>query len=277
MTTTLKNILLLNILLITSCICYGQQQDIKKLPDTLSVTRTKKAKKNMPETFKRNNRFKINLYSLLLKNYSFTYERMLSRKISFQASYRYQPYTDITNNVLGKYLDKRNAIDFKYLNFQTANNALTADLRLYFSKRKPGRGAYVGIYGRYLEMDIDNTEYKFINNAGVVYDVPLIGNVKGFAGGFAVGWQFLIKRRVIVDYCFLGGHYGRISGTVVSNKDLSALSSDEQARLKSKIEDLYTLTNSKYLSASVTDQGVHGKISGPLYGIRTSLSVGIAF
>src|SRR5882757_8180519 len=39
----------------------------------------------------RKNSLKINASSILLNNYSFSYERMLTRKISFVAGYRFMP------------------------------------------------------------------------------------------------------------------------------------------------------------------------------------------
>ncbi len=60
--------------------------------------------------------------------------------------------------------------------------------------------------------------------------------------------------------------------------DLSALSPSDKQELKNDVEDIFKVGDKKYVTAKVTDQGLQGRISGPMVGIRgAGINIGIAF
>jgi len=228
------------------------------------------------EVLPKANIIKINLYSLFVNNYYISYERLITKKISFQLGYRYQPYEYLAENFVGKKLSKLFSIDPRYYNFKTSNNSVTADVKFYLGRKAP-QGLYLGLYGRYTAFDVDNIDYTYILKNESVYSVPLISNVKGVGVGGVIGIQWLIKKRISLEYYIIGGHYGKLSGKLKSEKDLSDLSDEEKSDLKENVEDLFTISNKKYLTSTISDRGIDGKISGPFFGARSGICVGIAF
>lgn len=264
------------LLMITSVFSFGKQKNMRianaGMEDSVPIKRTDSLKKKLF----RPNSIKVNTYGLLINNYAFSYERIIKRNISVQLGFRYQPYNYLIDNIAGRKLAERGTIDPKYFNFKVGNYAVTADFRLYTSKKKEGKGIFFGLYGRYAHFDIDNVDYTFVNDKEIVYNVPLVSNVSGFGGGISSGIKWIIKKRVVIEL-YSGVHYLKLTGPLTSNKDLSGLSGQEKSDLKDNVEDIFTLGDKKYLTATVGDNGITGSISGPPIGIRSCLSIGFVF
>jgi hypothetical protein len=251
--------------------CFAQQNTLNGLPfDQIKQSST-------DEELVHKNILKINLYSLLVKNYSLSFERLISRKISLQLSYRYGPYAYWVNNLVGRKIVKHGIGDPKYYGFQVSNNAVTTDLRFYLGRKEGMRGLFLGLYGRYATFDADNLDFNYVTEAERIYSVPLVINSKGIAGGIIVGRQWIIKKRITLE-CISGVQYGKLNGSLISNKDLSSLSEIEKNDLKDNIAEMFIILNKNYLpTLTVNNTGVNGKISGPFIGIRSALSIGFAF
>jgi hypothetical protein len=226
---------------------------------------------------KRKNHFKANVSSLLIKNYSVSFERILSTKFSTEISYRFAPYNYLFDNFLGNQITKRASIDIKYLAFQTSNNAITADLRFYPGKKGAGKGYYLAIYGRYSIFDLDHLDYDYISAKNLSYKVPLVCNFNYIAAGVLSGMQFIIKKRLVLDCHLAAIHYGKAHGTLISNKDLSGLNATEKAELETDIEDTFTFNGKNYLQVNVSDNGIRGNISKYVVGFRPGILIGYVF
>ncbi len=169
--------------------------------------------------------------------------------------------------------DIRNNLD----NFRTSNKAFTGEVRFY-SGRKPGaRGLYLSLYGRYTDMRYDIDVEKTYE--GKDYNIPIRSKVAGYGGGLMLGWQWLIKERVVVDLYIIGGHYGKLTkGDFEGTADLSDLTAEEKRDLKTQLEELGTIGSTKYVEAEVHDNGVRATLDGPFLGVRgLGLNVGFAF
>jgi len=217
------------------------------------------------------------LYSLLIKNYSVSFERLISKRISLQVGYRYGPYSYWIDNPIGKRIVKAGVGDPRYYAFQIGNNAVTADIRFYLGKKEGMRGLFTGLYGRYAVFDADNVDFNYVSKPEKVYSVPLVNNFTGVGGGIIIGRQWLIKNRITIEY-ITGIQYGKISGSLISKKDLSALSEPEKNELKENITEMFDIFNKNYITnLTINDKGLNGKISGPFLGIRSAISFGYIF
>lgn len=248
--------------------------------DTLSKQTT--SIPDAPGSPKRNN-VKINLSSLLLNNYSLYYERSLSRKITFQAGYRFQPNSSILKNSLAKQIIKT-AIELdeeteKDINsFTTSNNTYTGEFRFYGGKRDGAKGFYLGLYGRYATFNCNYTNYNFETDNAQAMNIPLKGKIKGLGGGLIIGAQWWFGKAVCMDLYLLGGHYGSLKGSFSGSKNLTALSDGEKQRLKSDLEETLVIGDRQFINTTVNNNGITGKVNGPYIGIRAAgLSVGIVF
>jgi hypothetical protein len=227
------------------------------------------------------NRLKINATSLFLNNYSFSYERSLTRKISFVAGYRFMPKTVLGNislvkKVIDQVAEDGDGIKNDISRISMSNNAFTGEFRFYMGHKPGARGFYLSLYGRYAHFDL-NYAYQYETGAKT-YDVPIKASTKIWGAGMMVGAQWLIAGRVTLDWYIVGGHYGSIKGDATGAADLSGMSPADKAGVKDDIESFFDTGNKKYITATVTDQGVQAKIDGPMVGLRAAgINIGIAF
>jgi hypothetical protein len=273
-------------LTLVAALCLGTaamaQQTGTPVDSTIETAPTRKERlRNLPMY---SNILKTNLSSLTLNNYSLTYERMLTRKISASLGYRYMPKSALTKSMLGENVmdqikedgedDLQNQLD----KLQMSGGALTAEFRIYTGKRPGARGFYAGIYGRYSQFKYDYP-FDYEKPDGSTTLVPLNGHTSGFGGGIVTGGQFMIAKRVVVDLYIIGAHYGKMTGKLEGLTDLSDLDEADRAELKADLEDLIDLGGSeKNIKADVRNDGVRADIKMPFLGVRgLGLTVGFAF
>lgn len=107
---------------------------------------------------------KVNLMALALKNYSFQYERVLTKKISIAVGVRTMPtgslpFQDIFIDQFG---DDDPDVESTIRDVKIGNFALTPEVRFYLNKKGYGRGFYIAPYYRFAkfkseELPIDYT------------------------------------------------------------------------------------------------------------------------
>ena len=227
------------------------------------------------------NRLKINVSSLLLNNYSFSYERSLTRKISFVAGYRLMPKTQLGNITLVKRIIDQVAKDGDGIKndinkIGISNNCFTGELRFYTGHKPGPRGFYLSLYGRYSQFNIDYAyEYE---TGSKTFAIPIKASSRMWGAGLMIGAQWLIARRITLDWYILGGHYGSIKGDASGTADLSSMSSADKEGVKEDLEGLISIGDKKFVTATVTNQGVQARIDGPMVGLRgAGINIGIAF
>ena len=227
------------------------------------------------------NNVEINLLSLALQNYNFSYERSLSRKITFVAGYRYMPLSavgdiSLVKTVVNKYLNDQDGLKDDLSNISTGNKTFTGEFRFYGGKHPGARGFYASLYGRYTNMQV-NYNYSYATTAQK-YVLPMQSSLKGFGGGLMFGSKFLIGRLVTFDWYIIGGHYGKVSGDGNAAVNLSTMSSADKNNLKSDLESKFTIQNKNYVTATVDNNGVKTNANGPFIGLRAlGFNLGIAF
>ncbi|MCC9138197.1 DUF3575 domain-containing protein [Pontibacter silvestris] len=240
----------------------------------------------LPDTIQkdvfRKNIVKINLSSLALENYSLSYERSLTRKITFVAGYSFMPKTEVASvflveKVTDKFMDEDDET-IEYMNLATvASNSLTGEVRFYTGKHPGARGFYLSLYGRYMNA---KAAYLYDYEAyDQTYTLPFDGTIKGFGGGLMIGAQWLIAKRVTFDWYILGAHYGKTQVSMPVLADLSLMTSEDKDALKEEIESINDHLNGKAsLEATVSDRGVNLKGDAPFAGIRgLGFTLGVAF
>jgi hypothetical protein len=249
--------------------------------DSSKISSPKNTKDTTVKKYLKNN-VKMNISSLALNNYSIFYERSISKKISFQAGYRYMPATKLSEITLSKQVlkqleaegdDLKNELD----KITASGNAITGEFRFYTGHKPGARGFYASLYGRYASFKVDY-DYEYTSNSKP-YMIPLKSDFHGIGAGLLLGMQFLIAKRIVLDVFMLGGHFGKLNGNASAMTDLSDMTDEEQAQLKSDLESLVVFGNSKLIkSAVVNDNGVKMTIQGPFAGIRMmGISLGFAF
>lgn len=233
--------------------------------------------------FKKNN-VKINLTSLALNNYSLSYERSLTRKVSFVAGYSLMPSTNVgemnsTKMIAEKFFfqDEDGDIQEHLNNANFGDQSFTGELRLYLGKHAGPRGFYVAAYGRQTNMQFDYLD-TYEPMMGDDIPLPYIGKLNGFGGGLMIGAQWLISNRITLDWYIAGAHYGKLGGDISVKQDFSRLSESEKRELEAEAEERFTVGGRKLIDATITNEGAHGKVDAPFLGVRGfGFNLGIAF
>lgn len=222
---------------------------------------------------------KFNLTGLLFNNYSFQYERLLSRKISLALSIRTQPKGSIpaTGFVEGFINDPETFAELE--NLSLGNFALTPELRFYMGKKSGPRGFYAAPFVRYSKFQIEVADFEYsvtenINGQDMTETrtLDLNGDIKGITGGLMFGSQWRLGRSVYLDWWIIGASFGSSSGLITVNTPLNA---EEQDAIREELTNLeiplldYTV--------EVTGSGAKMDFQGPFASLRGGLSLGIKF
>ncbi|ALI97754.1 hypothetical protein DC20_00560 [Rufibacter tibetensis] len=224
----------------------------------------------------------MNLSSLAFNNYSFSYERSLTRKMTLVAGYSFIPKSIVSSiPLVEKGLDQsaedEDDLIEQLQNSTIANKAYTGELRFYSGKKPGARGLYLALYGRYMNLDATYShEYETDSRT---YEIPIDGKITGLGGGLMVGAQWLIAKRITFDWYIMGGHLGKMKLDLDGKSDLSTMTPAERKELEEEIESVNDdLPWNPKVDATVTSNGVNVKGNAPFAGIRgLGFSFGIAF
>jgi hypothetical protein len=219
---------------------------------------------------------KINLPALLLKNYSIQYERVLSRKISFALGYRVMPNTSLPlqKSILSLIGDDDSETEKTIRDLRLSNFAITPELRIYLSRKGYGRGFYFAPFYRFASFKTNDLNFFYSTSNNTENNIKLSGKLTSNTGGFLLGVQKFLGKRIILDTWIFGPHYGSGKGelTGITSKPLTP---DEQAALRDELESIDIPLTDK--TVNVNANGASVKLDGPWAGFRAGLSLGIRF
>jgi len=225
------------------------------------------------------NIFRTNLTSLAFRNYEFQYERMVARRTSLGISYRTMPsgpvlFKDMIINSIEDAgtpgsVDTRREVE----SIRMKNYAITPEVRFYAGKKGYGHGFYLSLFFRHASHTIDNISIDYNDNAGVSRTVILTGSLTSNTGGFMLGSQWMIARRVAFDWWIIGPHFGAGKGTL-SGRTSSPISTADQNSLRTEIADVVNgipfIKNTIYVDANSASVS----LTGPWAGVRAGFSLG---
>jgi hypothetical protein len=237
---------------------------------TVASTPGEKEKK-MPKNY-----LKFNITSPLLSNYSFQYERVLTRGMTFGLGFRFMPETGIPHYDMIKDQIEADAVeDLSWLEDLTLQNyAITPELRFYTGKRKYGRGFYFSLFYRYANYEAGNLEVPFTPDMGDEITLYSSGTLISQTGGFMLGAQWALGKHICLDWWILGPHIGLSSGRLIAEAS-SPFSSIDQQDIRQAIEEIEVPMLSK--DFEVTADKIDLKFDGPSAGIRAGISLGFRF
>ncbi|MEY4884958.1 MAG: hypothetical protein RL151_267 [Bacteroidota bacterium] len=228
------------------------------------------------------NIIKTNLPGFALRNYNLTYERMLSKKTSFNLGFRTMPsgpvlfkdriISSIEDAGSGTNVDARKEVE----SIRMSNFAVTPEIRFYAGKKGYGHGFYFSLFYRYARHEIGNISVDYDNNAGTTSTATLTGSLTSNTGGFMLGSQWVMGKRVVLDWWILGPHFGVAKGTLTGTNS-TPISTADQNSLQTEIEDVLAAVPFVKNVIDVNANGAKVSLSGPWAGVRGGLSLGIRF
>jgi hypothetical protein len=224
------------------------------------------------------NAVKVNLSSLVLRNYHFQYERKIISKLTVNLAFRTMPKGKLPwQDQLVKYggLDNPN---IELGRFQIGNTAFTVEPRIYLSK-KAMKGFYIGPYARWASFDMAlpfNVKYNDPSQTPPDRKDPVdfTGKITSFSGGLKIGTQFNIAKFVVLDICWIGGHFGSSKGDLKFAGDLS--NNYKRTAVENTIRDFDP--SPFKIKYQVTNSGATIQSDGPWAGFSgLALNVGVKF
>ncbi len=217
------------------------------------------------------NIIKWNVGSMAARNFHVTYERSLTKNISFSLSYRTMskgalPFKD-------QFKEAINSNDINLDNFQIGNTAITPELRIYLSMGRM-KGFYLAPYVRFATFDLGAPiKYTASTSPLVEKEAVFNGKIKSTSAGLMIGYQFQIATKIVLDFQIIGGHYGTSKGDL---DFASSLNSFEQTELKKNLDEI-DAKPFKFTS-TVSSTGARIISDGPWAGIRAvNIGLGIRF
>lgn len=219
---------------------------------------------------------KVNLMALGFKNYSFQYERVLTKRISLAVGVSTMPTGSLPfqNLFVDQFANGDAALESNIRSLKVGNFAVTPEVRFYLSKKGYGRGFYVAPYYRYAKFTSEDFPVEYENGATTTNTIKLKGDIATNTGGLMFGAQWQLGKMVMLDWWILGAHYGNSAGTL-SGVPSTPLTSQEQQSIRDAIEGLdIPLTK---ITADVNANSVKAIVDGPWAGVRAGLTIGIRF
>lgn len=227
------------------------------------------------------NYFKINLFSLGVRNLSIQYERAIEEHTSFCLGFRIMPsgHVPFAGTVRDKYLKEVNdenraaANDF-VKHAQASDWAIVPEFRYYFGKGSH-RGFYIAPFARIGGFHF-HWNYTFVDNdsAAAKHPTDMDANLSLFGGGVMLGTQYHFGH-FLIDWWIMGAAYNSAHLTFEGKGDFSDQTSLEEQNTQTDIENIHI---SGYgVDATVDDNGARGSGSGGVPTLRFGFCVGYGF
>lgn len=222
------------------------------------------------------NYIKFNITSLLIKNYSLQYERILSRNVSVAMSFRVMPESGVpyTDNIF-RWFDITDPEDQEMIeNLIMSNYAITPEIRFYTGKKRYGTGFYISLFYQYGNYSVKNVLRNYEPDIGGEATMTTSGDVSSHTAGFMLGAQWALGKHMCLDWWIFGPHFGVSSGDVLGLPS-TPLSEGDQQRVEDELNDIDIPMFKQ--TVNVTADKVTMIFDGPWGGIRAGLSIGVKF
>lgn len=241
--------------------------------------RPEKKKKQVYELV--DNVVKLNMSSLLLRSLSLQYERKLNRSKSFAMGIIYRPnFSTPILNVLMKDTAFTASAETLFMLRSSRYKALmlTPEFRFYF-KRKAPRGLYLAPFLRY-KYETLTADYRYQETgagSAALKTATYKNQINTFGAGILFGLQILTKKRMTIDFWFLGPWVGMEYINNSSKINTSGLNEYDRAYIESSTES-YNNALGFSNQYSWSGSGFSNKSNGFTFGARMiGINVGYSF
>lgn len=229
----------------------------------------------LPPAADKKNILKMNLSSLVFKNFSFQYERVIAPKMSVGLGISVMPKTGLPfastlKDQYGNNSDAARAIDETRL----SNFAITPEIRFYLGKKMAPTGFYVAPYMRYNKLNFDQV-YTFTPSDNKLHTANITGDFTNIGGGLMFGAQWNLSKSLTLDWWIAGAAVGSAKATL-SGTDPQGIPAQDRADIERDLEDFdfpgYTV------ESTVGANQINVNMKGTYYGVRAfGLALGIKF
>jgi hypothetical protein len=203
-----------------------------------------KSNKKPKEYIYPSNVIKLNLTGLLFKSVGVQYERKIGQHISAALGVIYRPtsgflyYDVLSQNTANTGFSTETAQ--MYGTAKMGRLSITPEVRYYFKKNTP-KGLYLSPFFRYQR---EVTPFKFnYYESNVNPTVQKTGNAvikdNSVGVGILFGLQILSRKKLAIDFWFLGPWFGQTKSTLVSKINTTNINAFDKAIIASNMEPVY--------------------------------------
>lgn len=202
-------------------------------------------------------------------------------KVSAFGEFNFKHKKSITLGV-GIPFDKTNTftIDNEEESISMKTFSIMGGFRMYFGKKEMS-GFYFEPYLHYLKNDASTIIHDDLN--GTPTDFVTTSHYSGFGVGLQLGVQFMIAKRVAIDFFFLGPEANSASHQILMH-DITSTgpwdaqdAADAQEEIDEAIGEIPFLSNKLKVVVDANGRNVTSDFKGFLPALRAGLSVGFRF
>jgi hypothetical protein len=223
------------------------------------------------------NFIKLNLMGLPMRNVSLQYERALSKRFSLSLGLRIMPDGSLPLLSTLEQQIGNNDPDFLSIirSVNIKNTAITPELRWYPGKKGYGRGFYLATYYRYLKADISSTKKIELEIDETKRNLSLQANLKVHNFGLMMGAQWMLSKRIFLDWWIIGAQAGFQQGELSAVPDID-FTDDQIAEINNDISINFEALGQ---TTQINKKGLNIKTNSflPFTGLRTGLCLGVRF
>jgi hypothetical protein len=155
-----------------------------------------------------------------------------------------------------------------------------AGYRMYLG-RKPMTGAYFEPYLKYVKNDLTGTVEGELDNSPTTFVAG--SSYKGMGLGAQLGVQFMIAKRVVFDFFFLGPE-ANVTKHTFSLRDITTVgpwdaqdAADAEKEIRDALDEIPVLRDKLDVTVDAASKTVSSHYKGFLPGFRFGLTIGVHF
>ena len=200
----------------------------------------------------------------LQAEYSFSAKRSLTACISVPVRARHS----------FEFEDGKAAFNFRSSSFMTG-------FRNYFSGKKKMQGVYIEPFFKYLHHISEGLTSSSLNYRPVKWDMT--NDFNAFGVGAQLGVQFVVRERVFIDLFLLGPEINAASSRFKATQLADAIpwtegeAREAETEIRNFLQQFPVLSDRTTITADKFNKTVSADFKGALPGLRTGISIGVAF
>ena len=162
------------------------------------------------------NFIKLNLTSLAILNFSLQYERVFSRSVSGALSAAYMPENTIPKYIADEAIKQMDENSDEGIDPEAediirgmliSSYSVTPEVRFYLGKKRYSTGFYISLFYRYGSYSFSNIPIPYTNDLDEDITIDTRGDIISHSGGFLLGYQWALGKRMCLDWQIFGPHY----------------------------------------------------------------------
>jgi hypothetical protein len=227
---------------------------------------------------------KLSLFSIPLGKYNLQYEYAFHKNFSAAINVGLLKFP--------KYITSAVVSDTGALSgLKVSGYSVSPEIRFYPGrkiKKQAPSGFYLAPYFSYSKTNVNATfsfDMPTASNPSVTtpQDLDAKISLSGFTGGLIIGQQWIIAKRVSIDWYILGGGFGKSKLNLDLTQNAITFDANQQAELQKQLDENVGSVEIPGFSvdskATATANGASVSVSGlPFFSVRSfGLSIGFAF